>query len=326
VPILPVGASESEAVKAQKDLLDDLLRGHAGEEIIFWYYTPMALRFSDHVKADLCVYDCMDELSGFAGAPPQLKKLEAQLLKQSDLVFTGGRSLFEAKRHAHSNIHAMPSSIDKEHFAKARVEGGPEPLDQTRLQKPRVGYFGVIDERIDLGLVERVAELRPSWEFVYLGPVAKISVENLPRRHNIHWLGQRGYADLPSYLGGWQAGFMPFALNEATHFISPTKTPEFLAAGVPVVSTPIADVVRPYGEMGLVEIAADPLDAVAKLETIFNRPQQPWLDRVDEHLSDMSWDRTWAAMDTLMHRHWEGLPANDVFLPSSARGGSGSHV
>src|SRR5690606_28943889 len=103
----------------------------------------------------------------------------------------------------------------------------------------RIGYAGVIDERIDLVLLDQVARARPDYQFVMLGPIAKIDPATLPQRGNIHYLGSKKYADLPRYLAGWDVAMMPFALNDATRFISPTKTPEYLAAGRRVVSTAI---------------------------------------------------------------------------------------
>jgi len=301
VPILPQGLSPHEAVQAQRKLVDRLLgRAPAGPRI-FWYYTPMAMAFTSHLDADLTVYDNMDELSAFRGASQELIDYESELFRRADVVFTGGMSLYEAKRNRHRNVHGFPSSIDFDHFAKTRkTKAAPEPADQAHIPHPRLGFFGVIDERMDIDLLDAVAELRPDWHFVMIGPVVKIDPAVLPLRGNIHWLGAKGYADLPRYLSGWDVGLMPFALNESTRFISPTKTPEFLAAGVPVVSTPITDVVRPYGEKGLVEIAKTPLEVVRKAESLLERPQQPWLSRVDRHLAVGSWDKTWSAMHRLM--------------------------
>lgn len=319
VPVLAEGSSGAAVTEAQRQLLDALLAGQPGKEIVFWYYTPMALAFSGHVEPDLCVYDCMDELSAFRGASQQLTTLEQQLFSRADLVFTGGQSLYEAKRDRHRAVHCMPSSIDKAHFAAARRDL-PAPADQAALPRPRVGFFGVIDERMDLGLVDAVAAARPDWHFVMLGPVVKIDPANLPQRPNIHWLGSKSYADLPAYLAGWDAGFMPFALNESTRFISPTKTPEFLAAGVPVVSTPITDVVRPYGQLDLVEIAATAEAMVACLAAVLAQPGTGWLDRVDAHLHALSWDRTWAEMAALMQRRSVGAGS------AGARSGRSSPV
>jgi glycosyltransferase involved in cell wall biosynthesis len=261
----------------------------------------MALPFTLHLRPDICIYDNMDELSAFRGASPRLVALERRLFQRADVVFTGGQSLYEAKRSRHRNIHAFPSSIDAAHFRIARIKRST-PADQALIPAPRLGFFGVIDERFDIDLLARTADLRPQWQFVMIGPVVKIDPAILPKRPNIHWLGGRSYDELPSYLSGWNVGLMPFAINEATRFISPTKTPEFLAAGVPVVSTPITDVVRPYGEQSLVEIAATPEDFVSRAEFLLDGPREDWLRKVDSHLSKTSWDRTWAAMRKEINR------------------------
>lgn len=299
-PILPSGLpSEAEAASIRR-MLDKLLNSERVSHTVAWYYSPMALAFTHHLSPDLCVYDCMDELSAFRGAPKALTVMERWLFSRANLVFTGGFSLYEAKRHQHRDVHAFPSSIDAKHFAKALDKDIVEPSDHQPIARPRIGFFGVIDERMDLALVDGLAQLRPDWQFVMLGPVVKIDSSSLPRRHNIHWLGSKAYDDLPAYLSGWDIGIMPFALNEATRFISPTKTPEFLAATVPVVSTPIRDVIRPYGEKGLVEIAATPEQFAKKIEFLMTRPAAPWLAQVKKQLATTSWDATWSNMQQLM--------------------------
>src|SRR5215212_3886988 len=300
LPVLPEGLSATEILRAQRRLVDQLLAREPEAGRVFWYHTPMALAFTSHLECDLCVYDNMDELSAFRGASQELLDLEKKLFARADLVFTGGMSLYEVKRGRHHSVHPFPSSIDFDHFSKARRMAGPEPQDQAHIPHPRLGFFGVVDERMDIDLVDQVAALRPDWQFVMIGPVVKIDPTILPRLPNLHWIGGKSYADLPRYLSGWDVGFMPFALNESTRFISPAKTPEFLAAGVPVVSTPITDVVRPYGEKGLVEIARTPQEVVAKAETLIARPKDAWLQRVDRHLAAGSWDKTWASMHRLM--------------------------
>lgn len=299
-PLLPHGLADKSAVAAQRALLDKLLMEKRPASLVAWYYTPMGLGFSDHIEPDLCVYDCMDELSAFLFAPPQLLENERELLARCDLVFTGGHSLYKAKKDRHPEVYAFPSSIDAQHFARARGRIGIEPPDQAEIPHPRLGFFGVIDERMDLALVGEIASARPDWHLVMIGPVVKIDEANLPRNANIHWLGCKSYRELPDYLSGWDVGLMPFALNESTRFISPTKTPEFLAAGVPVVSTPIVDVVRSYGEAGLIEIATDAKTMVAKAALLMQQDHTPWLARVDAHLGGLSWDRTWAAMHALI--------------------------
>ena len=299
VPILPNGMDGFDAIIAQRKLLERFLAGEPGQSRVFWYYTPMAMAFSGHLSADAVIYDNMDELSAFRGASPEMISNEEDLFARADLVFTGGMSLFEAKRHRHPSVHGFPSSIEAAHFAKART-GRKDPADQAAIPGPRLGFFGVVDERMDIDLVGAVADARPDWQIVMIGPVVKIDPESLPKRPNIHWLGSKKYEELPVYLSGWDVGFMPFALNESTRFISPTKTPEFLAAGVPGVSTPITDVIRPYGQKGLVEIAETAQEGVAAAERLMARPTAPWLQRVDRHLATGSWDATWGSMRRLI--------------------------
>ncbi len=256
----------------------------------------MALEFTSHLQPQATVYDCMDELSGFLGAPAALVELERELFKRADVVFTGGWSLFEAKQRQHGNVHAFPSSIDVPHFAQAKRLHANEPGDQAAIAHPRVGFYGVIDERFDVNLLAQVASLKPNIQFVVLGPVVKIDPSTLPHLENIHYLPGKRYEELPAYLAGWDAAMMPFAHNDATRFISPTKTPEFLAAGKPVVSTSINDVVRTYGRTGLVAIADSAEDFAAALEKALKPQSEGWLHSVDELLSESSWDTTWQAM------------------------------
>jgi glycosyltransferase involved in cell wall biosynthesis len=300
-PLIPTDCDSATAIELQRKMLDAVLAETCPSRLIKWYYTPMALQFSGHLDAEACVYDNMDELSCFRCAPPHLLELEEELLARATVVFTGGHSLFEAKKNRHANIHAFPSSIDAVHFRQARGLLSPAPEDQVGIPSPRIGYFGVIDERLDLDLLAELAALRPAWQFIMIGPVAKIDPATLPRASNLHWIGQKAYAELPFYLAGWQAGIMPFAINEATRFISPTKTPEFLAAGVPVVSSPIADVICPYGEEELVSIASDADGFAAALERALTVPDHgQWLARVDRRLSTGSWDTTWSRMKSLI--------------------------
>lgn len=301
VPHLPTTCQGPAAVEAQRALLDCYLDKIQADELVAWYYTPMSLPFSDHLKPRLTVYDCMDELSAFQGAPPALVEQERRLIARADVIFTGGVSLFEAKRKLHPNVHPFPSSVDIAHFAKAR-QSLPDPEDQASLPRPRVGFFGVIDERLDTRLLEEAARQRPDWQFVLLGPVVKIDPAILPRRANIHYLGGKTYDELPHYLAGWDVALMPFALNESTRFISPTKTPEYLAGGRPVVSTPIADVVRTYGESGVVRIAHSPAEFIAAIEASLDDARHPSRVRqlADEALGDMAWDTTWQLMEEKM--------------------------
>jgi len=301
-PELPSGQDPATHQDMLKQLLD-IFVGRFEGTLVRWYYTPMMLPFSEHVPADCVVYDCMDELANFKGAPPELLPLEQRLLEQADLVFTGGYSLYEAKRDRHPSIHPFPSSVDVAHFAQARSKL-IEPDDLLDLPHPRLGFYGVVDERMDLGLLEALADARPDWSIVIVGPVVKISEDDLPRRPNLYYLGGKSYAELPDYLRGWDVALMPFAINEATRFISPTKTPEYLAGGLPVVSTPITDVIRHYGEVEGVEIAATPEEFVAACDAALAlaHGDGAWRESVDRMLSEQSWDRTQAQMAELIEQ------------------------
>jgi glycosyltransferase involved in cell wall biosynthesis len=298
-PHLPGELSASGRTAIMEDLVLDLVRSERLDAPWLWYYTPMALPWTRRVEASAVVYDCMDELSGFRGAPPELLSLERELFARADIVFTGGRSLYVAKAQQHPNVHAFPSSVDVGHFARAR-RGGPDPADQAAIPHPRIGYYGVIDERLDRDLITGVAERRPDWQLVLVGPVAKLTEDEIPAAPNIHRLGMKSYAELPEYLRGWDVAMMPFARNEATRYISPTKTPEYLAGGRPVVSTSIHDVVEPYGRMELVRIADTPDDFVAATEAALGENMTALLALADAVLRETSWDATWLRMDALV--------------------------
>jgi glycosyltransferase involved in cell wall biosynthesis len=295
VPHIPAGCSDRDAADIQRALLDQLIASEQIDRYVLWYYTPMALAFSSHLRPQAIVFDCMDELSAFANAPAALKYYEAELLRRADVVFTGGYSLYQAKRERHPNVHAFPSSVDVPHFARARTLTS-DPPDQARVGRPRLGYFGVIDERMDLELVAGVAAARPDWHLVMIGPVVKIDPATLPVAPNIHYLGPKPYEALPEYIAGWDVALLPFARNHATRFISPTKTPEYMAAGKPVVSTSIRDVVRPYGEQGLVRIADTVAAFVDAVDAALAEDATARLRQTDAFLRQTSWDGTWARM------------------------------
>ena len=301
VPHLPEGISEERREETLKRLLDAHVSAIKGP-LVAWYYTPMMLAFSRHITPDATVYDCMDELSKFKFAPEHLLSYEQELIDRSDLVFTGGSSLYEAKKGRHDSVHCFPSSVDRAHFAQARSTL-KEPEDQAELRRPRLGFYGVIDERFDIDLLDKIAEMRADWSFVMVGPVLKIADEDLPKRPNIHYVGSKTYEQLPSYLAGWDVALMPFAMNESTEFISPTKTPEYLAGGKPVVSTPIRDVVRHYGHLHGVQIAGDAESFVAACQKALELSKDrggEWLGEADLLMSSMSWSTTQARMSGLI--------------------------
>jgi UDP-galactopyranose mutase len=317
VPRLPNG-TDADAV------MPDLVHGLSSEEkvgeCVAWFYTPMMLRWADHLQPAAIVYDCMDELSMFKGAPLRLIDREKELFERADLVFTGGQSLFEAKRGEHPAVYAFPSSIDVKHFEQA-LSIEDEPDDQRNISRPRIGFCGVIDERTDINLLDRISVLRPDWHFVMVGPVVKIDENDLPRRDNIHYLGGKKYDELPAYMGGWDVAMMPFAMNDSTRFISPTKTPEYLAAGRPVVSTPIRDVVRPYGDKGLVHIASTAEEFVNAIETAMSENVDEKRAAAREFLATMSWDKTQNAMADLVDEAVDNASLITTAAPSENTAG-----
>ena len=295
-PHIRHGLNETEVHERQAKFISSLITNMNVNRYFSWYYTPMALPFTEQLTPELVIYDCMDELSAFKFAPPQLTILEKDLFKKSDIVFTGGNSIFESKKDHHHNIYSFPSSIDKHHFGAARTNK-KDPEDQQHIPHPRFGFFGVVDERFDIEMIAQVAEQRPDWHFVILGPVVKVDPALLPHGDNVHYLGGKKYEELPAYISGWDIATIPFAMNESTRFISPTKTPEYLAAGKPVISTPIRDVVAPYGNNGLVHIVNNAEEFIAAAEKeLAKKRKSAWLQKVDDFLLYNSWDRTWGQM------------------------------
>ncbi|KQP35852.1 glycosyltransferase [Pseudorhodoferax sp. Leaf274] len=285
---------------AMRELLHEYLAEHAVDDYLLWFYTPMALPMARGLRPRGMVYDCMDELSAFDFAPPALIAREDALFRQVDLVFTGGRSLYESKRSRHGDVHCFPSSVDHAHFGRRDVA---DHADQAALPFPRLGYYGVIDERLDLALVAALADARPQWQIVMVGPVAKLDPAQLPRRPNLHWMGQRRYDELPAFLAGWQACLMPFALNASTRFISPTKTLEYLAAGKPTVSTPVRDVAQQYGHVVPIADSAPAFLAACDRLLAWTADERASFEQAAAAIvADTSWDRTAAAMQLLLRR------------------------
>jgi len=298
VPDLPDGLTASQQTEEIARMLVELCAARNVRHAIHWYYTPMMLPLGERLPCDLVVYDCMDELSNFLHAPKELTQRESELMRRADVMFTGGMALYDAKRHQHPNVHGIPSSVDAAFFAKARAPQD-EPGDQASIARPRLGYCGVIDERMDLGLLEALARARPAYQLVMLGPIVKIDPDSLPKLPNVHYLGGKKYEQLPAYLAGWDVALMPFALNDATRFISPTKTPEYLAAGRRVVSTAIRDVVEPYERHGLVRIGRTTDEFIAQVDAALADGGEHDHAR-DAFLAKSSWDDTWSRMQRLM--------------------------
>lgn len=264
-----------------------------------WFYTPMpAPAMLGAVGACGVVYDCMDELSKFRFAPADLPRRERLLLASADVVFTGGHSLFRAKRQQHGNVHVLGCGVDAAHFGRARSSSTPVPHDVAALSGPIFGYVGVIDERLDYALLAALATSRPDASLVMVGPAVKVSPDALPQAPNIHWLGQRPYDALPGYMKAFDVCLMPFAMNEATEYINPTKTLEYMAAGKPIVSTPVADVVHHFTP--IVAVARTPEAFVEAVSRAAAHPNSTLVAQGIARARSATWDAIVAEMGRLV--------------------------
>jgi UDP-galactopyranose mutase len=287
-----------EQISHVQPLLVDLVP--EGVRPIVWFYTPMALPLLQGLNPSLIVYDCMDELSAFKNPPKQLLQRESALLGMADVVFTGGPSLYEAKRTRHHNAFCFPSSVEAAHFGQALDRSISHPK-QAQLARPRLGFYGVIDERFDVDMLRAIADARPEWQLVMVGPVVKIDPAHLPRNENIHYMGQAGYPELPAYLAGWDVCLMPFAMNDSTKFISPTKVLEYMAAELPIVSTPVNDVKVPYGHV--VAIASTAEEFIVACDAALAMTPEQTADMIAvqrDIVANTSWDRTASAMQDIL--------------------------
>lgn len=267
-----------------------------------WFYSPLtAPAFIGRFGALGAVYDCMDELANFRFAPPDIEARERFLLARCGVVFTGGYGLYESRSRQHANTHFHGCGVDVDHFGKARCEQTVVPAELAALAQPILGYFGVIDERLDYRLIERLADDLPHASIVMIGPVAKVDPATLPRRGNIHWLGQRAYADLPTLVKGFDVCLMPFAINAATRYINPTKTLEYMAAARPIVSTAIAEVIRNFTPV--VQVAGD-ADAFVRLVAKAARAPDP--ARIAAGIA-LAHAASWDSIVAQMRAHMLGL-------------------
>jgi glycosyltransferase involved in cell wall biosynthesis len=269
--------------------------------LIVWFYTPAPVYMLDYLPADLVVYDVMDELANFKGAATTLPEREALLLARADLVFTGGRSLYAARKDRHLHVYCFPSGVDARHFAQALEADLPVAAEIADLPHPTLGYYGVIDERMDCALLGSLAEQHPDWSIVIVGPIVKIEPSDLPRASNLHYIGQQSYAQLPTFLKGFDVCIMPFAINDATRYISPTKTLEFMAAHKPIVSTPVPDVVENWGQV--IRIGADAPSFGAAVTNALRETKAQRLARLASEIriiGEHSWDSIAGHMRSLI--------------------------
>jgi glycosyltransferase involved in cell wall biosynthesis len=297
-----IGHGDSRTQVTYEKLLSAYLQQNGYDSPILWLYTPMASHFADVLPHRALIVDVMDQLSAFKGAPPELIEHEKSVLRRADVVFTGGASLYRAKAPFNPNSHLFPSGVDTAHYAPAAVRSNyPIPAELANLSQPILGYFGVIDERMDLELLAKVAAARPNWNIVLLGPIVKISPEDTPKAPNLIYGGMKDYAELPAYLAHFDVALIPFALNESTEFLSPTKTLEYMAAHKPIVSTPIHDVIELYGDV--VRIGRTPEEFIAQVEAALQEPATKRLETENALLARYAWDNIAAEMQQIIAAH-----------------------
>lgn len=299
-PQLQDSRKRSDVTERQCEIIGQLFQEEKIQTYIFWHYTPLALILCNQFNPVLTIYDCIGQCYGVHGAVT--KENEKELFERSDIVFAAGQSLFENKKKFHKHIYSFPNRVDKNHFEQARSVKF-DPPDQDSIPHPRIGYFGTIDDRIDVELLSKIAQLRPRWHFIMVGPIVNIDPTQLPNFSNIHYLGHKRYAELPDYIGQWDIAMIPFVHDESTRLLNPLKTSEYLAAGRPVISTPINDVIRPFGNMGLVNIAGTHDEFIRAAEILLKRDDKDkceWTLKVDSFLAEYSWNKTWAEMMSLI--------------------------
>ena len=285
--------------KERRRLVQEVLAGPLGlrfDSPVQWFYDPMAITaFAGHMDESAIVFDCMDQLSQFKGAPKELIRRERELLAIADVVFAGGPKIGRDKIKYNSNTHSYGCGVDIKHFAKARDKRTEVPADVASLPGPVFGFFGVVDERMDYELVAAVADAHPEGSVVIIGPMTKIDPASVPQRSNLHWLGGRDYQQLPSYVKAFDVCLMPFALNEATEYINPTKALEYMATGRPVVSTPVEDVVLQFSAVAKISSSSE--DFVRLCTEAAKQPDEAAIKRGLMLAQRNSWESIVEAMD-----------------------------
>ncbi|MBI2513558.1 MAG: glycosyltransferase [Opitutae bacterium] len=285
----------------RRRLLQTFRRGDLGKfnDPVLWFNDPMAvIAFAGHCGERAIVYDCMDELAQFAGAPPQLRDRERELLLKADVVFCGGRKMRDKRKPYNAHCYFYGTGVDSEHFGQARSESLAVDPAVAALPGKVLGYFGVIDERIDYELLARLADALSRCSIALVGPTAKVDAAALPQRKNLHWLGRRDYADLPAITKGFSVCLMPFARNAATEFINPTKALEYMATGRPIVATAIDEVRTNFGNV--CRIARSVGEFIAFCSDELERPSRLRVRRGLQLAAQNTWEAITAEMDALL--------------------------
>ncbi len=299
-PVITDEDPESTIHETVEQLLTEKLKSHNTTEYICWYYSPKAINYSQKLTPKLIIFDCMDECCGYEGADTEVNESEKKLLEVTDLVFTGGRSLCNAKKLLHKNVHLFPDSIDYERF-----NGNTKQAKKNIIKKPaaKIGYFGVIDERLDLNLLDKIAANKPKWKFEIAGPIVENMHGKLPERKNITFTGDIRDEEIPSIIGEWDAAILPYSKNNSTENTAPSRLLVYFAANKNIVSTSINDIVHYFGENGMVRIADEPDDFVKALEAAIKyKPEAEWQKKVDSIIRKTTWEKTWNGMSKKINK------------------------
>ncbi len=320
----PGPAYGPEQLPAWQPLLRKLRESYIINDLVAWVSTPLAAPLLNELGPDVIIYDCIDEISSPRACTAQWNDSETKLLSRADVVFTSGLSLYRAIRSRHANVHYFPSSVDAAHFRQARgthqrllnhplFSRPGEPEVQAELPHPRLGFYGVLDQRVDFALIDAVARTRPDWQLVLIGPVES-NPRSLPRQPNLHYLGPRPYNQLPGYFSGWDVALLPFVVNETTRYLNPATALEYMAAERLIVSTRIADVVEPYCD--IVYVGHSPNTFIVGCEQALNASPAERAERLRlmrEVLMDTSWQHTARAMEHVMMDLLAARRATSIF-------------
>jgi UDP-galactopyranose mutase len=324
-PRMPVFAPgfHDEQLAVLAPLMQEFVAARQLSEPIVWLSTPLVLPLVADLEPRAVVYDCIDAPVALRFAPPPLAAREAALLELADVVFTGGPSLHEALRGRHPNLHCVPGGVDAAHFEPSslghhHVESAAATQLHRGMPRPRLGFFGAIDERLDLDLVANIAALRPGWQIVMAGPVVRIDPATLPQRPNIRWVGLQRHEALPHVMAHWDACLLPFVLDETTRFLSPDRILDYLAGGKPVVSTEIPDAVSLYASV--LRFGSTAEDFVAAVEAALAEPPEAmadWRARAKTLVQGRTWDAAADTVARLLREYVAGTPAAPILLHES---------
>ena len=265
-----------------------------------WTFLPTTAPMIRYLKPQKVIYYCVDEWSAFSFLNGRLmEQMEADLIKQSDVVITSAEKLYASKRHLHPKTYLVPHGVDSEHFGKACLPGTIVPKELEGLPIPIIGFWGLIHEWIDIDLIYHVASQRPQWSFVLIGKVG-VDCSSLKKLSNVHLLGVRSYDTLPAFAKGFAVGIMPFKINRLTENVNPIKLREYLAAGLSVVSTPLPEA-RAY--RGVVRFGANVDEFVEALDLAVRDTSE---ESVRMRLESVKGE-TWVARVDQISQHVENL-------------------